>query len=494
MSPSLRNHNEQEEPPPTMIASIVSRLHAEEDAPPSPVINAADRSPTAEESAVGAAGDQPYEHMPGSLSSTEDLNEGEQRAARRRDASSASNSIESHSTEDTARKDSPGMKRGSAQDATERSISASNVVSVQDVAETSSRTKTGSVQDAAQRDFLLSNRGSVQDVDKTSADKKDGSPPVAAQKDTPASNVEPIQDIDKTSPRTKRGSIQNAAENSSNSGRESVRNITKKSSQSSSSGPAEDTAEMGASASDHGLLENTVSQDDTEIPVAYESASMYLREQRSVIHRPCTLTSPWYSIVTDVPLKEEKPATPTTTPIPPLMDRVSVPSTSVPYYATPKIMVHRPSQSSEETPASRTIDQVLANERQSMPQETTSQSSHTTPDVSLMTESPMQSMSLKPIAWQAPPDQKVQKRKLYLRKMRNAAARKTILKATLGRQLAIPTKQMLRLLANGENLTIPDVSKSGVEAATMLVPQEAVESVTGAILLPQGVGGPVPEE
>ena len=157
-------------------------------------------------------------------------------------------------------------------------------------------------------------------------------------------------------------------------------------------------------------------------------------------------------------------------------------------------MVHKPSQSSEENPASRTIDEVLANERQSMSQGTNSQSSHTTLDDDLMDESPMQTMSLKPIAWQAPGDQKVQKRKLYLRKIRNAAARKTILKATLGRQLAIPTKQMLRLLANGENLTIPDVSQSGVEAATMLVPQEAVGSVTGAVLLPQGVGGAVPDE
>ena len=213
-----------------------------------------------------------------------------------------------------------------------------------------------------------------------------------------------------------------------------------------------------------------------------------------MIHCPNALTSACYSIVTDVPLKEEKPATSPATPIPPLMDRVSVPSTSVPYYATPKIMVHRPSQSSEDNPASRTIDEVLANERQSMSQERNSQSSHTTLNDNLMEESPMQTMSLKPIAWQTPGDQKVHKRKLYLRKIRNAAARKTILKATLGRQLAIPTKQMLRLLANGENLTIPDVSRSGVEAATMEVPQEAVGSVTGAVLLPQGVGRAVPDE
>ena len=204
------------------------------------------------------------------------------------------------------------------------------------------------------------------------------------------------------------------------------------------------------------------------------------------------LTSPWYSVVTDVPLKEEKPATPPTTPVPPVMDRISVPSTSVPYYATPKIMIHRPSQSSqEETQSPRTIDEVLAHERRSLPQANDSQPSQSTPDANLADEPPMQSMSLKPIAWQAPNDKKVRKRKLYLRKFRNAAARKTILKATLGRQLAIPTKQMLRLLANGENLTIPDLSTPGVEAATMLVPQEAVGSVTGAILLPQGVAGTV---
>ena len=490
MSPSLRNHNEQEEPPPTMIASIVSKMHVQEEAPlsPSPVPSAADRSPTAEGSAVGAAGHQPYEHMPGSLLSTADLDEGEERAARRRDASSTSSSVE-----DSARKNSPGTKRGSVQDATEKSVPASNVEPVQDVAETSPRAKTGSVQDAVEKDSPASNRGSVQDVDTTSADTKSGPLQVAAEKNTSASNVKLVQDVDKTSPRTKSGSIQNTAENSPGSEREFVRNLAEKSSHISSSLSAEDVAETSASTSDHGLIENTANQDDTEIPVAYESASMYLREQRSVIHCPNALTSTWYSIVTDVPLKEEKPATPPATPIPPLMDRVSVPSTTVPYYATPKIMVHKPSQSSEENPASRTIDEVLANERESMSPGTNSQSSHPTLEDNLM-EPPMQTMSLKPIAWQAPGDKKVQKRKLYLRKIRNAAARKTILKATLGRQLAIPTKQMLRLLANGENLTIPDVSKSGVEAATMLVPQEAVGSVTGAVLLPQGIGGAVPDE
>lgn len=155
-------------------------------------------------------------------------------------------------------------------------------------------------------------------------------------------------------------------------------------------------------------------------------------------------------------------------------------------------MVHKPSQSSEaENPASRTIDEVLADERQSLPQQRDPQALHSAQDSNLNDAPPMQSMSLRPIAWQAPKGQEVKKRKLYLRKIRNAAARKTILKATLGRQLAIPTKQMLRLLANGENLTVPDLSKPGVEAATMLVPQEAVGPVTGAVLLPQGVAGTV---
>lgn len=158
-------------------------------------------------------------------------------------------------------------------------------------------------------------------------------------------------------------------------------------------------------------------------------------------------------------------------------------------------MVHKPSQSSEaENPASRTIDEILANERQSLHQGKISEIPHSTPNGNLVDETPMQSMALRPIAWQAPKDQKLPKRKLYLRKFRNVAARKTILKATLGRQLAIPTKQMLRLLANGENLTVPDMPKNDVEAATMLVPQNAVGSVTGAVLLPQGVAGAVPNK
>ena len=218
VSPSLRDHNEQEEPPPTMIASIVSKLHAEEDAPLSPVPSAAEKSPTAEGSAVGAAGNQPYEHMPGSLLSTADLDEGKERAARRRDASSTPNSVD-----DSANKNSPSTKHGSVQDATEKSIPASNAEPVQDVAETSPRAKTGSVQDVVEKDSPASNRGSVQDVDTASADTKYGSLQIGGEKNSPVSNIELVQDVDKTSPRTKRGSIQNAAGTSPGSERESVR-------------------------------------------------------------------------------------------------------------------------------------------------------------------------------------------------------------------------------------------------------------------------------
>ena len=50
---------------------------------------------------------------------------------------------------------------------------------------------------------------------------------------------------------------------------------------------------------------------------------------------------------------------------------------------------------------------------------------------------------------------KVKRRKLYLRKARNAAARRVILQITLGRELATQTKPALRKLANGETIT-PD--------------------------------------
>lgn len=51
----------------------------------------------------------------------------------------------------------------------------------------------------------------------------------------------------------------------------------------------------------------------------------------------------------------------------------------------------------------------------------------------------------------------VKKRKLYVRKVRNVAARKIILKVTLGRELAGPTKRKLRRLAKGRDIDTDDI-------------------------------------
>ena len=52
----------------------------------------------------------------------------------------------------------------------------------------------------------------------------------------------------------------------------------------------------------------------------------------------------------------------------------------------------------------------------------------------------------------------LKRRKLYLRKARNIAMRKTVLKAVLGRQLAAQTKPALRMLAHGERVLPTDLS------------------------------------
>ena len=56
-----------------------------------------------------------------------------------------------------------------------------------------------------------------------------------------------------------------------------------------------------------------------------------------------------------------------------------------------------------------------------------------------------------------PKSRPVKKRKLYVRKVRNVAARKFILKVTLGRELAGPTKRKLRRLAKGRDVDTDDI-------------------------------------
>ena len=56
---------------------------------------------------------------------------------------------------------------------------------------------------------------------------------------------------------------------------------------------------------------------------------------------------------------------------------------------------------------------------------------------------------------------KVKKRRLVLRKARNLAARRIVLKATLGRELAVPIKEALRRLAKGDCVRFTDISVIG---------------------------------
>ena len=112
-------------------------------------------------------------------------------------------------------------------------------------------------------------------------------------------------------------------------------------------------------------------------------------------------------------------------------------------------MVHRPSgsfQSNRSGP--RTIDEILANERAQSP------SPKRSPVIKKGADPAVKSVI--PPGIDTPTGEgvhklvKVKRRSLYLRKARNLAARKTFLKMSLGRQLAMPTKQALRQLAQGE--------------------------------------------
>ena len=138
-----------------------------------------------------------------------------------------------------------------------------------------------------------------------------------------------------------------------------------------------------------------------------------------------------------------------TTPIPFTSENGSVPTDPVPHYAPPKIMVHKPSQSSQgDVSGSRTIDEMLAKERGVTPSDLPPAATKQPPDI------PRSSVNPRPIDTPTGPGVRrivrVRKRSLFVRKARNAAARKTILKITLGRQLAMPTKEALRQLAHGE--------------------------------------------
>ncbi|KAL2048428.1 hypothetical protein N7G274_000339 [Stereocaulon virgatum] len=139
----------------------------------------------------------------------------------------------------------------------------------------------------------------------------------------------------------------------------------------------------------------------------------------------------------------------------------------VPYYANPKIMVQRPSDSAfSDVSDPRTIDEVLANERRASSRESIPTAGDLAkvppmpfPDRQLPeTQTPGIKVPGVPGVLESVPalprNRRVRKRSKALRKTRNIAARKPILKALLGRQLAEPTKQALRLLAKGEPVSI----------------------------------------
>ena len=148
----------------------------------------------------------------------------------------------------------------------------------------------------------------------------------------------------------------------------------------------------------------------------------------------------------------------------------------VPYYAKPKILVQKPSDSSvSDISGPRTIDDVLTNEHlasslQSLPKvgDLTKVPPMPAPDGQLPeAQVPGVQVPGVPVTLVSvpalPKTPQIKKRSKAVRKTRNLAARKTILKVLLGSELAGPTKQALRLLAKGEkvdieNLVVPVVS------------------------------------
>lgn len=136
------------------------------------------------------------------------------------------------------------------------------------------------------------------------------------------------------------------------------------------------------------------------------------------------------------------------------------------YCAMPKIMIHKPTNSSvSEASEPRTIDQVLASERQAeslttIPPVPISPLTPTwrLPDVASATPAATGNLAEGPIGAPGLPDVskplRQKKRARYKWRARNIAARHSILKATLGRQLAGPTKQALRSLAKGEPVAL----------------------------------------
>lgn len=148
-----------------MIASIISKLHTEEDAPRSPVPSAAGRSPTARESVAEAVNHPPYEHTHKNLPSMAASDEEERGAA-----ISTSSSVVA-----VAENRLPGPELGSVEALDEKRLPrskspSSELGSVEAVTEKRLRdSERGSGENMAEKSPLGSERGSGEDVADMSA-------------------------------------------------------------------------------------------------------------------------------------------------------------------------------------------------------------------------------------------------------------------------------------------------------------------------------------
>ena len=127
-SPSLHDHSERQEPPATMISTMISKFHAEADAPLSPVLSADGSVPTAAGgSSAGTIQDQPS-NFPrnNSMPSIRELESKEMRAAK---SLSTRSSIEFE-----ADIKHPGSAYEPSEDAAEISASASRDGPIEDIA------------------------------------------------------------------------------------------------------------------------------------------------------------------------------------------------------------------------------------------------------------------------------------------------------------------------------------------------------------------------
>lgn len=131
----------------------------------------------------------------------------------------------------------------------------------------------------------------------------------------------------------------------------------------------------------------------------------------------------------------------------------------------PQIIIQKPSEASDvgdtshiEPSQPRTIHSVLANERRNSFKRQHPKDIDIAPIEQVVSIAPV---SPRPEEWQdqlAAKELKMKKRGLFKAKMRNAFARRTFLEIALGRRLATPTKQALRRLAEGEAVSLENLS------------------------------------